>query len=341
MSVDRIASPLVLDVFRIVDLSALGLAVIFQLIIGLRAHCQLRHDSNTSPTLKFMFFLALFSASSNAMIYLTKNTMTLLFGDDFNEQHELYQFTVFFNVAFAFVFYLTLLATLILRLRIVFKGSVLEMTTTTKRMFSVLFVILTAMVIPCFVSLSLFFSGHQTVGEPLYFSSIPLFITTYLLISGLSVHFFSRNLSKLAESIAASRRDLSVKSKGTSLNAEQQRLLELSAKYFLLFFVVILSTVLSVVLQNIVSFALVPLFISIDFCINLLCLYLQFGFADEQYQRLCGCLGTRCTAMVSKRTERIIRRKLEKASQSIMGPGAGRAKADTIDTVSNTSGIDL
>merc|ERR1719244_876376 len=105
-----------------------------------------------------------------------------------------------------------------------------------------------------------------------------------------------------------SQRDLTKPADSVSLNRHQQKLLELSAKYFLLFAISILTTVLNYGLMFVVSTQLYGLFVSFDLCINLFCLYLQFAFADGHYKKCCFCLDSRCRKATSNRMKRAIHR---------------------------------
>merc|ERR1711879_626419 len=66
-------------------------------------------------------------------------------------------------------------------------------------------------------------------------------------------------------------------------------------------------SVLSLLLLFSVNNGLIrPCFFSIDFCVNLWCMYLQFAFAETSYQRCCGWCDIRCKRCGLKRSRKII-----------------------------------
>ena len=114
----------------------------------------------------------------------------------------------------------------------------------------------------------------------------------------------------------------SLTAKEVKLDEKQQKLSDLSARYMLMFAVSMGSTLLFMILSNAVgagidspatdawAYALiVP-----DFVVNLLCLYLQYGFARDDFNRCCGFLDRRCKKSVAKKTKKTI----EKHSQELM-----------------------
>ena len=118
------------------------------------------------------------------------------------------------------------------------------------------------------------------------------------------------NLSKLAMLRSNSVRDLNITEDSILLDKHQQRLSDLSARYLLLFLIASASTVLCSVLSYLVLGNLAGVFISMDSCVNVVCLYLQFGFAQSYYNRFCGYCDRRCIVVISKRMRRSIYRKV-------------------------------
>ena len=162
-------------------------------------------------------------------------------------------------------------------------------------MFSAIFFILFLTPILFVVAFGLMYNGYTDIGDNIWMVSTLCGLTVYIIGSYLSVRFFVGNLSKLAR--------LQVDAPSPK---SQQRFLNLSAKYMLLYFIAILSTMLSFVLFFIVSYELGGLFGGIDWAFNLFCLYLQFGFADAHYQKCCSRLDSRCRTAISKRMKRDI-----------------------------------
>ena len=137
--------------------------------------------------------------------------------------------------------------------------------------------------------------------------SFGLFFIFYLIGSASAVRLFVANLSELMRLQSGSQRKVSDSPKDIALNAKQQRTLHLSSRYILLFLVAILSTILAFLsVQTWPN--LLALFWSIDLCVNVWCLYLQFAFAADHYRKCCGCLDTCCTSMVAGSARRSIHR---------------------------------
>ena len=247
-----------------------------------------------------------------------------------------YQIANLVSMSFAIIFYLTLLATLVLRLYFIFRGSSFEMTRSTKRLFVAIFIVLIALLILIIPARVLQFNGHGDVdkfGRMIFTASALLGLSVYVFGSALAVCFFARNLSKLAESMDVPQRESPAKAEDVSLDAKQQRLLDLSGKYMLLFLVVVLSTILSLSLLITVSTEMGGLFFPLDYCVNLFCLYLSFGFANEQYLRLCRCLDSRCKAVVSNRSKRSIHRESQhvQSESTVSSQSPTESKRDTVD----------
>ena len=113
------------------------------------------------------------------------------------------------------------------------------MTKITVYVFAIIFVF-------CLVSIVLTVFGYSSFKTSS--SHLTLFLCSWLsglcvcIVScALGVRLFVVNLSMVAKMQTDSHRDLSLKAGDISLNEKQQRLLHLSAKYILLFFVGIFS----------------------------------------------------------------------------------------------------
>merc|ERR1712154_119960 len=131
------------------------------------------------------------------------------------------------------------------------------------------------------------------------------FILIFFTGSALSIRLFVNNVFELAKMQSVSVLDLSVRAQDIPLNARQQTILHLSAKYIALFYVASLSTILTFVL-GLTEFEFVGLFASIDICINLLCLHLQFNFAVGLYQKCCCCWDSCCRTLVQSKAKKSI-----------------------------------
>ena len=140
------------------------------------------------------------------------------------------------------LFYLILLATLVLRLHITFKESTFGMTTRTIYLFSILLIICIIAAIVGIIGFQLQYSNFQeTVNIGLWMSLAWLFVywPLYFVGSTAAVWYFLGNLSKLTELRITSPRAVTLKADDVSLDSTQQRMVNVSAKYILLFLVAI------------------------------------------------------------------------------------------------------
>ena len=207
-------------------------------------------------------------------------------------------------------FQLSLLVTLILRLYVTFKGSIFRMKSHIICLFTVILVSWTIAFTLFTVAIIIFFEGNES-GYTLSVYSFCIALLLYFVGSALAVRVFSRKLSKLARMVKKTPRSKSKPydlSRLPSLNEHQVRMLNVSAKYILLFLFAVFSTISSCVSMFILSMEMSGLFISLDFCINLFCLYLQFNFATEHYEVCCRCMDTRCRKLVAHRTRTVMHR---------------------------------
>jgi len=299
----------------IVRLSGNGIALIIQVMIGILTFHKMHHHGGSKRTLGFMFLLSL--------LFACAFTTAWMFGEVFKlMSHPGQHFIGYATIIFGCLFFATLLATLVVRLHVTFRLSIYEMTPKTTRLFVVLFAILIFLSLVWVSALILGSNGYEHIRWIFISVSSFSFLIVYVVASFLAVRFFVKNLKALAISRVddASLRDVTV-SADVSLNVHQQTLLNLSAKYVLLFVVAIVSTVLNSVLVILVFHGWMgAVVLSLDLCINLFCLYLQFSFAAGHYQKCCFCLDARCRAAVSKRTKREIFAKSISISFQTMGP---------------------
>jgi len=290
------------NVLRIIKISGIVVAFFVQLTIGLSAYCKIRKDSTTSTArraITFMFGLSFGSACLATTGLLAETALAV--------KLEYSCFTLHFlsclNTGTVMIFYQTLLATLVLRLHFVFQGSEFAMSPNTGRLFAIIFLVLATSMMLVLV--------HQIfeVGHSFYWSSVFILASAYFVGSLLSVLFFARNLSKLAESMDVPQRQLTLQRNEVSLDVKQQKLMDLSTKYVLLFLAAILSTSLAGVFALFISDIMVHFFAAVDLSINVFCLYLQFGFATDLYRRSFRCLDSRCKALISSRMRKNLHRR--------------------------------
>ena len=274
-----------------------------QVYIGVLAYSKLhRSDSIIHRALVFVFCLSF----TCTLLYtiLLGTVIVLHMSNGLNAAIQIgYSISFFFYIAFGVI----LLLNLVIRLYLTFKQSALAMSNHTVSLFVVVFTTLLISGMLFVVGFTLFNCG-QEFGWIFYLSTLFPHFLLYATGCALAVRLFVRNLSSVAKMQLSS--PCSVNPEDISLNHQQQKLLYLSAKYILLFFVTILSSALTVVLTLIVSSKCSGLFMSVDCCVNLLCLHLQFAFATKHYQKCCGIFDSQCRSLVVKRAKRDLHREI-------------------------------
>ena len=305
------------ELCAIINISGLGITVIIQLFIGALAYRKIRrNESEISRELVFLFFLCVAcgllrvgSDVTGCIIHLSFDSLPLI------TLACIYACGVWFYG----LFYVLLLFVLVLRLHLTFKESSLKMSKHSLYFFAIMFVILFVLIFVAAVGWY-FINLNDQIGWILSSAFVPCCLL-YICVCALAVRLFVNNLSVIAKMQNRSQRDVTAKAEDISLNDKQLELLNLAAKYILLFFVAILSTIVTFFLTFIVSLVFAGIFISIDLSVNVLCLYLQFAFAANHYGKCCGYLDSRCRAMVLKRTKKEMHK--EPLSVSNMSPRSG------------------
>merc|ERR1711994_792207 len=214
---------------------------------------------------------------------------------------------------------------------ITFKPSVYKMSHRIIVMFVIILVLIVLIAIPGFVLM--FFTEFLVIGYLLVFVSLFL----YSIGCGVAVYFFKSNLSALTTLLVTSLKNVNHAS-DIELCDKQKNLSNLSSKYTMLFGFSIGSTILSVLLMLSVHHHLRGPFIAIDLCINLWCMYLQFGFAEKRYKSCCKWCDERYSNLGLERTKMTI---LHSSKESIRLSGSNSSKSskesnDMAMTMKNT-----
>ena len=213
--------------------------------------------------------------------------------------------------------FIFLLLTLVLRLRLTFNKFIYRMSQRTYYMFVGIICSMFAMV--CLAAVIMVVDGLLY----LFFAVYLPFLFMFLIGSALAVYFFVSNLSKLAKSRMNSMKNINISADDISLDKSQQKLVDLAARYLLLFGIATFSSMLFTVGGIFIAFGILEVLITIDFCINLFCMALQFGFAQNVYLRCCRCLDKLCRRAMSKRTRSSIHRLSIERARSDSGAGSG------------------
>ena len=297
------------DIFYAVSLFGCIVALFIVVFAGL-VFIRKQNDSKSRALIKILFLISFVLVLFCLIFGVIENTIHFTTFPI----HE--QTFTFIHASLGAQFYVILLATLVFRLHITFKDSSLRMSTRTIYLFSILLIVCIIAAIVGIIGFQLQHSDFEqtvTIGRYLEIAYFLIYLPLYFIGSIAAVRYFVCNLSKLAKLRASSLRDVTVKEDEISLDTTQQRMVNVSAKYILLFCVAILSTLFTVMgymfLHQYPALAVIMRMIwTFDFCLNLICLYLQFSFASEHYHTFCGCLDNICRKIVSKRTKRAIHR---------------------------------
>ena len=297
------------DILYAICLFVYSVAFIIALVVGLN-FVKKQKDANSGSAIKMLFFVSL-ALMLFCQIFAVIATITYF------TTHAIPEQTVTgIQGSAGSLFYLILLVTLVLRLHITFEESIYKMTTRTVYMFSILFIVCIIAVIIGSIGNQLRYSdSEQTeiIGRYMALVFYLVYWPLYFIGSIAAVRYFVSNLSKLAKLRANSLRDVTLKKEDISLDSTQQRMVNVSAKYILLFFVAIVFTLFTIIVTAVGTidpslYVILGMVWTLDFCLNFICLYLQFSFAAEHYHRLCGCLDKISRELVSQRTKREIHR---------------------------------
>ena len=297
-------------VFDIIDGSGVAICLIVQLIMGIYAHCQFHRNSRTTKSIKQMFFFSLCLGSAacisylfyifGASKYISQPSYTWIcdsYVDSWSWELG-WLFFLFFN----YLFWVSLLANLVFRLHLTFYQSAYKMSPSIICIFKFIFIAEVCVVI-------LLIAADVSLNFGIYYGCWPwnpyhdiiywtydvlwwIYLLFFVIGSILAVRYFVKSLSKLAQSQVDTPK----------LAATRQRLIDLSTKYLLLYGIALFSTILSAATCYILWNSMWGILSAIDYCINLLALYLQFASAQKLYRRCCGCLDRQCKKIVHDRS---------------------------------------
>ena len=283
----------------IIEIVGMMITFIIHLFIGVIAYLKMRStESKFRVELVFLFFVCFITALLFTGGRVSANIIYLISGA--NPLTPM----IFLICEYIYYFFVDMLfVTLVIRLYVVFKGTSLEMTKKTVYSFVILLVFWNILLIFCGFGLYYAEYVNEKTGTILYYSALFPSFVLYVAGAALAVQLFVKNLSTVAKMQNLSPRASSKQADDIPLNAKQMNVLRLSAKYILLYFVAVFSSGLAFSLFHIVSQEYSGIFFSVDLCVNLSCLYLQFAFAKRHYLKCCGCLDSRCSAIVLKKTK--------------------------------------
>ena len=227
-------------------------------------------------------------------------------------------------------FFTLLLAILVFRLHVTFSQTQLRMSSTKYWLFAVILVLL--FVLPVVLIILTIVVSANTEEEiqsiavdypwylPLVLALVLVFFVLFFIGSIFAVHLFVSKLHQLAEAQAGTPRVKESTKNGDSLpslNRRQQKFIDLAARYMLLFAI---ATISSFFFGEICVKAfgwksgIRNVFFAVDYTVNIICVYLQFGFAGEHYRKCCGPLDACCRKKLSKRAMNSAHTRLQSGS---------------------------
>lgn len=285
------------------DICASTFTMTAVLAIAIKSAIEFKVAKQVNRWLMVLFFVATVSV----MIYMTAAIVNDIVSLTLPEPSTsaVWLYTLVVQQPLSANFFNCLLATLIFRLWLVFKGSAWSMSKRVRNIFAVLFALLLA--VGCAIGVSLCVTEYD-LNTTFVRVALVLGMLLYGLAGGLAVYMFIHNLLGVA-ALQISAQDIPSARAPAPLNKQQRRMVAQSTKYLTLFLVAQTTTMMSWAplfvgtdLTTDISWTLLRL----DVTVNALCLFLQFRFAGQLYDKLCskadGC------------TRKIIERCMEKKS---------------------------
>ena len=297
----------------------IGIICISLMVIGISIQCVIatiayRHMIKKNEV-RFKFKLSFFLLFASSCTFIL---VCILFKSNFmrsNLTTAMFKIHGAVSVAAYYFFITLLLVILVLRLHVTFSQTQHEMSSAKYHMFIAILVLLFVLTLVFFALLLIVepdideSGGIISLDYPDWYPLVTMiiyFVFFFLFLAGSAwaVKSFTSNLGKLAIA-QANTPEAECMNSSPSLNRRQQRFIDLSARYMLLFAIATVSSILVFVLGQGFGWksGIKCVFGAVDCTINLLCVYLQFGFAAAHYQRCCGCLDRRCRRNLSRRTQ--------------------------------------
>ena len=308
--------------FRIIEITGSAVALSLQLMIGCFAIYKMNvHSMATVMQIKLLFVFSFLLACFHSICDSIEHVYAISHG---TTPDVLYLCTVSSGA----LFYLSMLAHLVIRLHVTYGESVYRMTTRTICVFSTIFILLLLSVLCVVLAWIIILNYNEDTGWLMLNIAGLSFLVFFIIGSVLAVRNFVGTLSKLAKSHGTFNGNCN--GDKIALNKVQQKMVNLSGKYVLLFGLAILSTIISFGFAFIVSNEIGGTFYSFDFALNLYLSVLQFSFASEHYRRFCGCVDVKMRSAAESRIKMAIH------EDSVRLPSPRKPNLDGADSVTVT-----
>jgi len=295
--------------------------------------------------LKMLFFFA--STASISFTLLSITTITLCLTSYKKAALIVGSMSTFI---YAFLF-LCIWANLILRLFVAFRGSMYKMTDTQRNGYLAVFAYLVLNAFATSVCQLLMLVG-EGLAPSIYvqFGLGVVFMIVFAISSMVAVCSFVGKVFVLGKSRTKKQVKVFNEAEPIALNKMQETLMHLSAKYVSLFLLASFSSAIAMFsgFYESASDIRISLFlVPFDCCVNLICIYLQYAFAEKQYLRFCSKLDWSCKRCMTagwvqsihtmRRDERDLEVKEEKRIEMAIQMGVDKE----IDTIAESANNEM
>ena len=203
---------------------------------------------------------------------------------------------------YAFLF-LCIWANLILRLFVAFRESAYKMTRTQQRRYFAVFLFLVLTAFATSVCQLMMLVGEGLTPSIWFQFALGVLFMVVLAVSSLmAVCSFMAKVSILGKSRTKKQVKVFCEEEPIALNQMQNTLMDLSAKYVSLFLFASLSSAIAMFsgfYESSSDLRISLILVPIDCCVNLICIYLQYAFAENHYKRYCAKLDLCCKRMMT------------------------------------------
>eukprot|EP01084_Bolivina_argentea_P213655 362793_1 len=301
------------------------LIVLFISIIAIK---NLITNTKINTSLKILFYIS----SIAAIAQLASSIATLSLCLQSSEDLQDYTLPL---ILFEFGYYilvLCILGTLLARLWTTFDDSIFRMGKTARVIFIMIYILIVftclgIITLFCITLVSLKSEEEQwDEYQDIYLWLVLMIWILYILAAMWAVYMFCRNILSLAELRRGSQIDVMQGNSPSNvkLNAFQLKMISLSSKYVALFTIAAVASLIVMIFWayqglEILSVPTICTLAGVDACINILCLYLQYSFAQKYYNKYCGLIEICCKIPLTKyMTKRISKAMKQNDEQEIL-----------------------
>jgi len=247
--------------------------------------------------LKALFYLASFSSICFTILSVSTIILCLL-----SHKKEALIIGSISTFVYAFLF-LCIWANLILRLMVAFKGTIYKMNGKQQTGFLIVFIYLALNAFATSVCQLLMLVGQGLAPSIWFQFALGIaFMVVFAISAMFAACTFLQNVFILGKSRTVKQIKPFCEEEPIGLNQMQEKLMDLSAKYVSLFLLASTSSFISMFsgfYESASDLRISLLLVPIDCGVNLLCIYLQYAFAEKHYNKFCGKLDWYCKKMMT------------------------------------------